>query len=60
MTPLEFRRSSYSGSQGNCVEIADAAAFHAVRDSKTPEQAPLTFGRDEWASFLNTTKSNQR
>ncbi|MFJ9558037.1 DUF397 domain-containing protein [Nocardiopsis sp. NPDC101807] len=54
---LEFRRSSYSGSQGNCVEVADAAALHAVRDSKTPEQAPLTFGRDEWGRFLDDLKN---
>lgn len=47
-----FRRSSYSGTHGNCVEVADAPSTHAVRDSKTPEQAPLLFSRDEWKSFV--------
>ena len=51
-----FRRSSYSGTHGNCVEIADAPAVHAVRDSKTPEQSPLIFGRDQWTGFLSGVK----
>lgn len=49
---LVFRRASYSGSSGNCVEVADTPDVHAVRDSKTPEQSPLFFDRDEWANFV--------
>jgi hypothetical protein len=57
MESLEFRRSSYSGSQGNCVEIADADTFHAIRDSKTPRQDPLAFQHTEWAAFLRTAEA---
>jgi len=31
---MEWRRSSRSGNEGNCVEVA--SSFRAVRDSKNP------------------------
>lgn len=45
-----FRKSSYSGSNGNnCVEVARGTAVVAVRDSKAPGSAvrfaPAGFGR---------------
>ncbi|MFJ9555892.1 DUF397 domain-containing protein [Nocardiopsis sp. NPDC101807] len=59
MNTLTFRRSSYSGGSNNCVEVADAPNLHAVRDSKSPEQAPLAFDRAEWRAFLSTAQSDQ-
>ena len=42
-TSFEFRKSSYSGNEGNCVELAHTGA---VRDSKNPDggrlEVPLT------------------
>ncbi|MGW6013027.1 DUF397 domain-containing protein [Streptomyces sp. NPDC055210] len=50
-----FRKSSYSGAESNCVEVADTAVGgRAVRDSKQPESdAPvLTVSREGWQAFL--------
>ncbi|MFI7341787.1 DUF397 domain-containing protein [Streptomyces sp. NPDC050085] len=52
-----WRKSSYSGDQGNCVEIADG--FHdivPVRDSKTPTGPSLLFSRTTWAAFTTAVK----
>ncbi|WP_106434035.1 DUF397 domain-containing protein [Streptomyces sp. e14] len=57
-TPTTWRKSSYSGGgEGNdCVEIADAPARIAVRDSKTPARATLTFPAPAFLTFLETLK----
>lgn len=47
-------KSSYSGPQGNCVEIArlsDGAV--AVRNSRHPDGPALVFTSAEWAAFLS-------
>ncbi|WP_221352986.1 DUF397 domain-containing protein [Streptomyces beigongshangae] len=50
-----WRKSSYSGpDDGNdCVEIASSSTHIAVRDSKTPARAPLTFPAGAFAAFLD-------
>jgi hypothetical protein len=50
-----WRRSSYSGVNGDCVEVAALAARdgRAVRDSKDPCGPMLTFGDAEWSAFLD-------
>ncbi|WP_405992612.1 DUF397 domain-containing protein [Streptomyces sp. NBC_00986] len=51
-----FWKSSYSGQENACVEVADTAAHgRAVRDSKRPEDgAPLlTVSRESWQGFLS-------
>lgn len=41
-----WRKSSYSGTQGNCVEVAaNLTAIVAVRDSKNPDGAALIVAR---------------
>lgn len=52
-TPDTWKKSSYSGGgDGNaCVEIAHRRSHIAVRDSKTPERAVLTFPTDSFAAF---------
>ncbi|MEU3141147.1 DUF397 domain-containing protein [Nocardiopsis alba] len=52
--PLNFRKSSYSGSQGNCVEVADIPGTSAIRDTKRRTDGHLPFPTDEWAAFLTT------
>ncbi len=46
-----WRKSSFSGSATNCVEIARLAEDVGVRDSKNPEFT-LTFARSTFAGFL--------
>ncbi|NED33809.1 DUF397 domain-containing protein [Streptomyces sp. SID8499] len=60
-TPTTWRKSSYSGGgEGNdCVEIADAPARIAVRDSKTPARATLTFPAPAFTDFVGALKDPQ-
>lgn len=48
---LVWRKSSESVN-GDCVEVASLPDGVAVRDSKDPEGAMLTFTRSEWRAFL--------
>ncbi|MEU2945528.1 DUF397 domain-containing protein [Nocardiopsis alba] len=52
--PLNFRKSSYSGSGDNCVEVADTPGTSAVRDTKRRTDGYLPFPTNEWAAFLTT------
>ncbi|GAA2599418.1 MULTISPECIES: DUF397 domain-containing protein [Streptomyces] len=49
-----FRKSSYSGQENNCVEVAHTAPGdgRAVRDSKQQDGPLLTVSRDGWQAFL--------
>jgi hypothetical protein len=53
-TDLKWRKSTYSGVNGNCVEIAplDGAAV-AVRDSKATRGPVLAFSGTAWAALLS-------
>ena len=51
-----FWKSSYSGAENACVEVADTAAHgRAVRDSKNPEDGVtlLIVSRESWQDFLS-------
>lgn len=47
-----WRKSSYSGGSGGCVEVASAALGVAVRDSKQAAGPTLGFPRTPWRVFL--------
>ncbi|MDT0438123.1 MULTISPECIES: DUF397 domain-containing protein [Streptomyces] len=48
-----FRRSSYSGQENNCVEVAPAAGLgRVVRDSKWPAGPLLAVSGESWRRFL--------
>lgn len=47
-----WRKSSYSGTAGNCIEVAGLGrGARAVRDSKDPTGPALTFAAEEWSAF---------
>ncbi|MDX2544711.1 DUF397 domain-containing protein [Streptomyces sp. WI04-05B] len=54
-----FRKSSFSGAENNCVEVATVATGgRAVRDSKGQVGGPLlTFGPGGWQAFLVGAKA---
>ncbi|MFD4571815.1 DUF397 domain-containing protein [Streptomyces sp. NPDC058417] len=49
-----FWKSSYSGQENACVEVADAAFDgRVVRDSKQPDGPHLAISRNGWMAFLS-------
>jgi hypothetical protein len=55
-----WRKSSYSGAQGNCVELAPfGEELVAVRNSRDPEGAVLFVDRAELGAFLTAVKAGE-
>jgi Domain of unknown function (DUF397) len=52
-----FRKSSYSGTQSNCVEVAETATGgRAIRDSKNQYGPCLFLSPEGWRAFLAGAK----
>ncbi len=47
-----WRKSSYSSSQSNCVEVALGGPAIGVRDSKDPDGPVLAVPSGRWSAFL--------
>lgn len=57
LTGAIWRKSTRSGTQGDCVEVADnLAGMVGVRDSKDPAGPVLTFTPAAWTRFLTRTR----
>jgi uncharacterized protein DUF397 len=55
---FEWRKSSYSSVQANCVEVAtNVPGAVAVRDSKDPHSPVLCFTPDEWRRLTRHLKT---
>ncbi len=54
--PSDWRTSSYTGGQGNCVEVADAARTVHIRDTKDQAGAVLTIPTSAWKTFTDSLK----
>jgi hypothetical protein len=52
-----WRKSSYSGSQANCVEVGNAADLVKVRDTKDRQGPTLTMSADAWRRLMTGIKS---
>jgi hypothetical protein len=55
MTDLTWRKSSFSGSEANCVEVA-ASDRVLVRDTKNNSGAVLRFTPAAWRKFADQVK----
>lgn len=56
----DWRKSSCSGGQGNCVEVAsNVPGMVAVRDSKDPDGPKLAFPPAEWEAFTAGIKGGE-
>jgi Domain of unknown function (DUF397) len=53
-----WRKSTASGGNGSCVEVADLGSVIAVRDSKDKTGPKLIFTSNAWRAFLRSTKTS--
>ena len=55
-----WAKSSFSFSNGNCVEVAELPGGSVgVRDSRDPAGAALRFTRDGWDTFLTGVRREE-
>jgi hypothetical protein len=59
LSRAQWKKSSYSGNSGNCVEVADLGHAVAVRDSKDPEGPVLVVSREEWQRFIQCFRAHK-
>jgi Domain of unknown function (DUF397) len=56
---LRWRKSSYSGSGNNCVQVSASDPGVAVRDSKDPNGPTLVFSPQHWRTFVAAVKAGE-
>ncbi|MFG1890423.1 DUF397 domain-containing protein [Micromonospora sp. NPDC049051] len=56
LSRAQWKKSTRSSGNGQCVEVANLADAVALRDSKDPTGPALLFCRDDWTSFLAGAK----
>lgn len=53
LSGARWRTSTYSGGQGECVEVGhNVPHLVPVRDSKRPTGPVIAFGADAWRTFI--------
>jgi hypothetical protein len=54
-----WRKSSRSGNESECVEVGNGNVDIAVRDTKLGESSPiLTIDAPQWRTFIASTKAD--
>jgi hypothetical protein len=56
MSDDAWRKSSYSGSEANCVEVGNATCLVKVRDTKDRQGSALAVSADAWRRFTTGIK----
>ncbi|WP_019811594.1 DUF397 domain-containing protein [Saccharomonospora halophila] len=60
--PLVWKKSSYSGPNGDCVEFAavtDGSGDVLIRHSKHPDATTIRYTAAEWRAFLAGVKDGE-
>ncbi|WP_217164009.1 DUF397 domain-containing protein [Streptomyces sp. AC512_CC834] len=53
LAKAKWSKSSYSGGQGECLELAPGVpALAPIRDSKDPAGPVILFGGEAWNTFV--------
>lgn len=58
LSRARWRKSSYSGNSGNCVEMAELTKVVVIRDSKNPNAPVLIVTRNEWQKLVDHLKDS--
>jgi hypothetical protein len=56
---VEWRKSSKSNSEGNCVEFRRMAGVVQIRDSKDQTGPTLALTLGEWTAFVGGVKDGE-
>lgn len=59
MTTFTWKKSTYSGDESDCVELACDEDARSVRDSKHPAGGALVFSGATVDAFLGSVKSGR-
>lgn len=54
---MDWRKATYSGSNGSCVETATGTGTVLVRDTTDRDGGTLAFGVSAWGTFMAGIKS---
>jgi hypothetical protein len=56
---MNWRKSSYSGGEGNCIEVTDDDSRVLIRDTKDRTGSMLRFSPDVWRRFAGQLKGTR-
>lgn len=54
-----WRKSTYSGQNGDCVEVCEVGDLILVRNSHRPDAGTIEFTRSELAAWVNGCKAGE-
>lgn len=57
MTTPNWRKSTHSNGQGECVELANLGSEVGIRDSKNPTSPHLSVSRETLSTVLSNIKA---